>query len=68
MDDLLYLLELHYSIPSLWDETPEGSALFGPLTHITKELGDAMERRHPGYRSHICAIAKNKGIVDDLFT
>lgn len=68
MTDLLSILELHYANPSLWDETPEGSMLFGPITDITKELGDAMERRHPGYRALICKIAKSKGIVDELFT
>ena len=54
--------------PFLWNATPEGSAIFGPITNITKELADAMEKRHPGYRAHICKIAKQKGIVDDLFT
>ena len=66
--DPLSILETHYENPSLWKETPNGSATFGPITNITKELADAMEKRHPGYRAHICKIAKQNGIVDDLFT
>jgi hypothetical protein len=66
MNELISILELHYENPYLWDEA-DGSSLFGPITDITKELADAMERRHPGYRVHICAIAIEKGITAELF-
>jgi len=66
--DPLSILEIHYENPLLWEETSNGSATFGPITNITKELADAMEKRHPGYRAHICKIAIKQGITGELFT
>lgn len=53
------VLEHHYKFPERWDDAGKGrltSSLFGSIHNITDEMFATMEKKHPGYRLHICSI------------
>jgi hypothetical protein len=56
----IYLLVHHFKFPSRWNDTKEGSSLFGSIYRITEEMFVEMEKRYPGYRDHIRGIRDMK--------
>jgi hypothetical protein len=54
------LLIHHFKFPVRWNDTKEGSSLFGPINRITEEMFVEMEKRYPGYRDHIRGIRDMK--------
>ena len=56
------ILKHHYKFPHRWNDTPQGSSLFGSLKDIRPNMMAAMEEIHPGYTEHIEAIKASKNI------
>lgn len=50
----------HFKFPVRWNDTKEGSSIFGPINRITEEMFVEMEKRYPGYRDHIRGIRDMK--------